>query len=114
MRFMLDESVHQGLADHLAALGHDATAVGRDYPRSLDDAVVLSIAHREARVLITYDRDFGELVFDRLQPHSGIILLRVKGVPFETRVARLDHVIEHHTNDLHRFLVVTETKVRVR
>lgn len=74
----------------------------------------MPIAHREGRILITYHRDFGELVFERFQPHSGVILFRLKGGPFETRVARLDHVLEHHTDDLHRFLVVTETSVRVR
>lgn len=114
MRFMLDESVHHGLADHLTVQGHDTTVVGRDHPRSLDDSVVLSTAHREGRILITYDRDFGELDFDRLQPHSGVILFRLKGVPFETRVTCLDHVLEHHADDLHRFLVVMETSVRVR
>lgn len=114
MRFMLDESAHLGLVGHLGTLGHDVTVVGREYPPSLDDPAVLAIAQQEGRVLITNDRDFGELVFDRFRPHSGVILLRLKGLPLATQVARLDHVLADHADDLRRFLVVTETNVRVR
>lgn len=113
MKFMLDESAHRGLAHHLDSLGHDVTVVGHDYPRSLDDATVLSIAHREGRFLITDDRDFGEWVFDWLRPHAGVILLRLKGLPIGERIARLDHVLAHHSGDLDRFVVVTESDVRV-
>ena len=114
MRFLLDESADQRLADHLDSLGHDIAIAARDYPRSLDDPTVLSIAHREGRVQITNDRDFGGLVFEHLQPHAGIILLRLKGLPLATRIARLDHVLTNHADDLDRFVVVSEQTVRVR
>ena len=114
MRFLLDESAHRGLAGHLASVGHDVTVVGRDYPRSLDDSTVLAIARREGRILITNDRDFGELVFDQLEPHAGVNLLRLKGLPIGESMTRLDHVLTHHAGDLDRFVVVTEHGFRVR
>ena len=55
MRFLLDENIDVRLADFLTQLGHDATAIARDYPASLDDTNVLAIAVREQRILITSD-----------------------------------------------------------
>jgi len=61
MKFLADESVGVRLADWLTSPGHDATAIARDYPRSLPDADMLTIAACERRVLLTNDTDFGEL-----------------------------------------------------
>lgn len=63
MRFLLDESVEYRLAAYLSDHGHDVTAIAHDYPASIDDEVVLAIAEREQRILLTNDRDFGNLVF---------------------------------------------------
>lgn len=114
MRFLLDESSDKRLGDHLNARGHDATVIGLDHPPSLSDPEVLAIAHREGRVLLTDDRDFGELVFDRLHPHAGVILMRLKSAPLTTKIARLEYVLAVHAADLGRFVVVTERHVRVR
>ena len=63
MRFLLDQSSDARLIPHLRSLGHEATRIARDYPAGLPDSEVLAVAHREERILITDDRDFGELVF---------------------------------------------------
>lgn len=63
MKFLVDESADARLIVRLRALGHDVTSVARDHRRGLPDHHVLSIAHAEGRILITDDRDFGELVF---------------------------------------------------
>ena len=98
-----------------AASGHDATRIGRDYPGGLPDAEVLAIAHREGRILITDDRDFGELVFVHGRPHAGVIFLRLgENAPLDLKIARLDYVLTHHADELDQFLVVTRTSVRVR
>ena len=113
MRFLLDESADFRLALHLRAAGHDVTAIGHDYPSSLDDPEVLAIAHRERRILITDDRDFGELVFERRHSHAGVIFLRLGPVDLATKISRLDHVLSAHAADLDRFIVVTRRSVRV-
>ena len=48
-----------------------------EHPSGVPDDEVLAIAYRERRILITRDRDFGELVFVYWQPHRGVILLRL-------------------------------------
>ena len=74
MKFLLDESAEYRIASFLRDHGHDVTAIAHDYPASLVDEDVLSIAHSEQRIVITNDSDFGELVFRDQQPHSGVIL----------------------------------------
>ena len=56
MRFLLDESADFRLLKYLTDNGHDVTAISRDYPQSLSDMEVLSIAVQEQRILITRDR----------------------------------------------------------
>jgi predicted nuclease of predicted toxin-antitoxin system len=82
MNFLLDQSVDARLIAWLTARGHDTNRIGRDYPPGLPDREVFTIAQRESRILITDDRDFGELVFRHRQIHTGIIYLRLVSYSF--------------------------------
>lgn len=114
MKFLIDASSDARLAVHLAASGHDATRVGRDHPRDLPDREVLAIAHREGRILVTDDRDFGELIFRLRQPHAGVTYLRLETTVHAVRIARLDAVLASHNDRLDCFLVVDLDDVQVR
>ena len=114
MKFLLDESADFPLSGTLTDLGHDVKVVAHDYPQSLEDAEVLAIAQREGRVLITNDRDFGELVFRQQLPHSGIILFRMGSESVQTKAAWLEYVLTHYDEQLREFIVITERGVRVR
>ncbi len=115
MKFLLDQSSDARLVPYLRSLGHDATRIAQDYPPGLPDAEVLAIAHREGRILITDDRDFGELIFSRGWQHSGVIYLRLgEYAPLETKIERVSQVLEHYAEQLDQFLVVTHSQVRVR
>ncbi|MBI2865713.1 MAG: DUF5615 family PIN-like protein [Chloroflexi bacterium] len=114
MRFLLDESADLPLGFFLKGLGHDVTAVARDYVRALKDRDVLAIAHREQRVLVTNDRHFGELVFRLRLPHAGVILFRLGQEDLQTKAAWLQYVLTNHAEDLKDFVVVTERGIRVR
>jgi predicted nuclease of predicted toxin-antitoxin system len=115
LRFLLDESADARIADFLRRWGHDVAIVGLDHPASLIDRDVLAIAHRDGRILITDDRDFGELVFRHRQPHAGVIYLRLgEYADLTTKVDRVEYVVTHLSNELDQFLVVTLQRVRVR
>jgi predicted nuclease of predicted toxin-antitoxin system len=115
MKFLLDENVDARLKTHLTQLRHDVTRVGTDYPRRLPDRDVLSTAQAEDRVLITNDRDFGELVFRLRQPHQGVILLRLGDyAPLATKIQRLNDVLTRYGDQLEHFIVVTPRTIRVR
>ncbi len=63
MRFLLDESVEFRIATYLTQLGHDVRSIACDYSPGIKDHKVLALAQSEQRILITSDRDFGELIF---------------------------------------------------
>ena len=113
-RFLLDESTNYWIAPHLRRQGYDVTAVGQDYPASLRDVDILAIAVRERRIVITSDRDFGELVVREARAHAGIILFRLGSVTTEDLIARLDEVLRHHGDDLNHLIIVSRSRVRVR
>jgi len=58
MKFLVDENVHHAIYQFLKDQGFDVTSVARDYS-SFDDKDILAIAHKEKRVIITNDKDFG-------------------------------------------------------
>ena len=79
MRFLADENVDPGTVNALRELGHDVVWIMSDAPGSADEDI-LTRASLENRVLLTYDKDFGDLVFHRrMAADSGVILLRTDG-----------------------------------
>jgi len=115
MKFLLDQSSDARLVPYLRSRGHDTTRIAADYPGGIPDTEVLAIAAREDRMLITDDRDFGELVFLQRRPHTGVIYLRLgEYADLATKITRLDFVLDHYAERLDQFLVVTLRSVRVR
>ncbi len=76
MRLLANENFPLGSVQLLRAAGHDITAIIEDTPGATDTEI-LAQAVREARVVLTFDRDYGELIYRRRLPSpSGIIYLR--------------------------------------
>jgi len=114
MRFLLDESADYPLASFLHSMGHDVTSIAHDYPHALKDTEVLAIATTEGRVLITNDKDFGELVFRRHLPHAGVILFRLTDEGLEAKQRWLVHVLTRYPSQLHQFIVIADQGIRLR
>ena len=114
MKFLLDESVEFRLSSWLAGKGHDVTAIAHDYPHTLSDREVVEIARREGRVLITSDRDFGELIFRQKLSHAGVIFFRMGAATLDAKIARLRTLFATHPEHLRSFVVVSERSIRVR
>src|SRR6266508_1254686 len=106
MRFLLDESADYPLADFLRVLGHDVTAIAHDYPHALKDNEVLEIAVKEQRIVITNDRDFGELIVRRHLPHAGVILFRLSDEHLQVEEDWLLHVLTQYSGNLHNLIVI--------
>jgi predicted nuclease of predicted toxin-antitoxin system len=81
----------------------------------IPDTDVLALAVQANRILITDDRDFGELVFRQLKPHTGVIYLRLgPDADLQLLRERLGYVLDHYSDQLDQFLVVTRRHVRIR
>jgi len=62
----------------LRSLGYDITSIGEDNP-SVSDQSVMEIAEAEQRIILTFDRDYGELIYKHnYKPEQGVIYLRLE------------------------------------
>jgi predicted nuclease of predicted toxin-antitoxin system len=114
MQFVADESVTMDIVLALRKQGHVVLAICEAYP-SVSDEEVLSIALARGEVLLSEDKDFGELVFNKQLPHSGVVLFRLDGMRVEEKVARVVMVIGSKGSKLqHAFTVIDGQKVRSR
>ena len=76
MRILADENVPLASVLILREAGHDVRGVGESDCGSTDLAV-LQIAASESRFVVTFDRDFGRLVFRGTVPlPTGVVLMR--------------------------------------
>ena len=114
IQFLADENFPGDAIADLAGKGYDITWIGKEAPGISDDEV-LKKAMQERRILITFDKDFGELAFKRGLPAScGIILFRIPPVPPKHLVRFIEGVLESR-NDWHGYFSVVETKrIRMR
>ena len=114
MRYLADESVERQIVDALRRAGHDVDYIAELVPGA-PDPDVLERANRESSVLITGDKDFGELVYRRRQQNSGVVLFRLSGLTQQRKVAITVQVFADRAADFAgAFAVVTETGVRIR
>ena len=114
MRFLFDQSTDRRLVPYFRDRSHDVSIVGIDHPPDISDETVLAIARTEIRVLVTEDKDFGDLVFLHRLPHHGVLLLRLPPMEVRAKMARLDRVFTEWGGRLNEFIVVTPYRIRAR
>ncbi|MBY0424812.1 MAG: DUF5615 family PIN-like protein [Cytophagales bacterium] len=77
MKLLANENFPLASVVYLRLQGFDILSIGTDNP-SIQDSVVMDIAIREERTILTFDRDYGELIFKHnFKPDKGVIYLRL-------------------------------------
>lgn len=113
MKFLADENIHGDIVAWLRAQGHDVLYAAESLAGASDEEL-LSTARREDRLLITDDKDSGELVFHRRLVTQGVILIRLQNASIAERVRRLAQIWPDIDQASNKFIVVNDRKVRVR
>lgn len=114
MRWLVDECVDAELAAVLRQTGHDVTYMAEAAPRATD-VEVLSRAEREHRLLLTEDKDFGDLVFRQARPVRGIVLIRIDPSRRLLKAVRLRAAIDRFGDTLFgRYTVIEDARFRSR
>jgi predicted nuclease of predicted toxin-antitoxin system len=114
VKFLADECCDAGIVASLRAAGHDVSYVP-ERQASITDDEVLQTAFREGRILLTEDKDFGELIYRLKKPACGIILIRIDVQERDEKCPRLEALIEKHGDRLPgHFVVVDLDKYRFR
>jgi predicted nuclease of predicted toxin-antitoxin system len=113
MRILANENFPGGAVSALRERGHDVAWVRSDAPGS-SDVEVLERAQAEGRILVTFDKDFGELAFrSGLPASSGVVLFRIS-VPSPSHVARVAvAALESRTDWAGNFAVVEDNRIRI-
>ncbi len=112
MRFLVDETVGPSVGLWLATLDHNVASVHPE-ARGMSDHEIIRKSYEEDRILITCDKDFGDLVFRQRRPHRGVVFLRLR----DDRPAMIIHVLgkllDKYVDRLgDRFVVVTDDDTR--
>ncbi len=111
MKFLIDVCAGGRLKTRLMEQGHDVLEV-REIDQSMTDAEVLKIASNENRVVITVDKDFGELLVVKREKVCSVI--RLPDVCFEKRAELVNIVIEKYKNQLFDRSIITVSKKKIR
>ncbi len=114
MNWLLDENIDRVIAERLRDLGYHVTYIAEIDP-SASDEEVLERARAEEAMLLTADKDFGELVFRRRLVPKGVVLLRLFGLSADEKPAIVEDFLSEHAKDIvGNFVVVTPTAIRIR
>lgn len=116
LQLLANENVPRLLVARLRERGHDVHWV-REESRGISDAAVLAEALAQQRVLLTFDKDFGELVFEQGKDATyGVILVRVLGTRSQEELVQIVlPVLETHESSwANHFSVIGRRRVRVK
>jgi predicted nuclease of predicted toxin-antitoxin system len=112
--FVADENVESAIVQRLREDGHDVLWIAESHPGTTDDRV-LALAEEQARLLITSDTDFGELVYRQGHARAGVVLLRLAGLAPEHKASIVSEVLSAHLPEMKAaFSVVAPGQLRIR
>lgn len=107
-----DESVDFRVVLQLREIGITVYSIAEELP-SITDNSVLSVAYEKKALLITEDKDFGELVFRLQLPHSGILLIRIEEADY--KIFSVAATIKEYYNEMiNKFSVINNNKLRIK
>jgi len=112
--FIADEGIDKHLVDALRSSKFSVLYIAEEYP-GIDDEQVLEISNQNKSLLLTADKDFGELVFRQKLIHHGVMLIRLFGIDSEGKASIVVKTIQKHLPDLEEnFSVLTKDSLRIR
>lgn len=114
-KFLANENIPLATVYRLRNEGFDVASVGLDAP-SITDREVMNSAERDERTIITFDRDYGELIFKHgFRPSAGVIYLRMQNYQPEEPAELLLKLLSNESLEFAGFFtVVSEKSIRQR
>ena len=115
MNLLADESVDSQIVERLRHDGHEVLYVAEMEPGIPDDAV-LERANEILALLVTADKDFGELIFrDKLLTTDGVILIRLVGLSAERKAKIVSDAFKERAGEFsNHFSVISPGRIRIR
>ena len=114
LKFLVDVGVGKSVEYYLSNQGFDVKTIRSINPR-MRDIDILRIAVFEKRMVITMDKDFGELVFRKSEEHEGVLILRMEDATGIEKSAVISEIIEQYEEHIKgKFCVYSNGILRIR
>ena len=114
MKFLADENVDKPIVERLRSDGHTVDYI-LEMEQGISDEKVIQRANEESALLLTADKDFGELVFRQGSIVYGVVLIRLAGLSPQRKAEVVAIAIQDHADELAlNFSVITPGAVRIR
>ena len=114
MNFVADESVDQQIVERLRQEGHAIQYIVEIGPGASDEDV-FEMAKHEGAILLTADKDFGEMVFHQRRVTEGIIFIRLAGQSQRRKAEIVTSAVKRHGEELiNAFSVINPGGIRIR
>jgi len=111
-KLLADENIPRKTVQSLTQKGIDIISVTDTSP-GMSDRSVLELGNNEDRVIVTFDKDFGELIFRQRLDTKGLILLRITPVSPEQIAEKIEQTLTRQTTIKNTVIVVREDRIRV-
>lgn len=113
-KFLVDVGVGNIMEDWLEQQEFDVQTVRRLNPK-MTDIDILNLASKEKRIVITMDKDFGELIFASKKKHAGVLLLRLDDAASDQKLTVVKEIFTKHLKQLaNHFCVYQNETLRIR
>ena len=114
LKFLVDVGVSKQVEKWLFQNDYDLKAVRNINPR-MNDNEILRLAVSEKRMVITMDKDFGELVYNSDLPHAGVLLLRLEDAKSDEKTNTIAKILTKFSDRLlNNFCVIQRGKLRIK
>jgi predicted nuclease of predicted toxin-antitoxin system len=114
MRFLTDENIARSVVIRLREAGHDCLSA-RESMTGFADAQILARAMTESRVVVTFDKDFGELAFrSNLPATCGVVLFRITQHGREEDIKRVLDTLASRDDWSGAFWTISDQRIRRR
>ncbi len=115
MNLLADESVDRQIVERLRQDEHDVLYIAEVEP-SISDNIVFDRANEKFALLLTGDKDFGEIVFrDNRLSSGGVVLIRLAGLSAGKKAEIVSDVfLERGADFVNHFSVIAPCKIRIR
>jgi predicted nuclease of predicted toxin-antitoxin system len=114
LKLLIEVGVGKSVENWLKNASYDVLAL-RDINPRMSDKDILKVAVSEGRLLITMDKDFGELVYHSSKPHLGVLLLRLEDATSDEKVEVIKKIFTEHSEELaNHFCVYQNGILRIR
>lgn len=114
MKIVADENMAHGIVARLRASGHEVIFIA-EIAQGNADIDVLALALQEQAIVLTDDKDFGDLVMFQKRPSWGVILAHLDGISVSDRAEMILSLLNDHAQELFgAFTVISGHNIRIR